>query len=74
MANFRLWGKVEHVAPNQFVVLVTAMPVDGGTPRVKTVLAQSREAGRVERDKLMKMAEADLIAQGSAVIERERDG
>jgi hypothetical protein len=67
MADFRIWGRIEHLGPREFIVIVSAVP-DPPTPApdrvdVETQTVSSRAAA-VE-------ACADLVLQMGKLV-RER--
>ena len=72
MADFRVWGRVEHVGPHDFFVIASAVPdVPGERPIVLTLSAESLERAHTEKAKLMVQAGAAVRARGDRVVDVE---
>ena len=72
MAGFRIWGRIEHIAPQTFVAIVSAIPEQGheGT-RVDTGTTGSRQEAQLELERLMIAMGARLRASDHQVIDVE---
>lgn len=72
MADFRIWGCIEHIASHRFFVIVTAIREDDpadAAPVTRTV--GSREAAEQLRRELMIEKDAAVRAGGGRVIDAE---
>lgn len=70
----RIWGRIEHIGPSEFAIIVTVLPMEAGTPTVRLSSATSREIAQVERDRLMAVLQSEALSCGTPVVEMERDG
>ena len=63
---FRLWGRIEHIGPQEFAVIVTAMPenADPALVQVLNAIATSRDEATV-------LGKALLVKMGEIVRNRE---
>ena len=69
MADFRVWGRIEQVAPNEFFVVVSTMRAnDPGKPDVITRTATSRAEAENVRDDLISEVSAAVQARGDRVM------
>lgn len=72
MADFRIWGRVEHVGPHDFFVIASAVP-EAATERVivLTESALSLSDANAARDRLMMSAGEAVRARGDRVVDVE---
>jgi hypothetical protein len=76
MEDFRVWGRIDELAPTEFVVIVTAVPesTDPTGVRTLTEMHVSRaDAVAALRAMMPKMGRA-IIAAGGCVTDTEADG
>ena len=73
MADFRIWGRVEHLGPSEFFVIASAVPEDAQSERpiVLTLTAHTLQQAHAERDRLMIDAGAKVRARGDRVVDVE---
>lgn len=71
MADFHLWGKIEHIAPSRFMVIVTTVAADGtkATPEIR--IAGSRQAAEDLRTAMLLEAGEAVRAHGDRVVDVE---
>lgn len=72
MADFLIWGTVNHTAPHEFAATVSAVSSDGGECLlVEVALAESLDTARVEMERLMVETGAKVRALGHRVVDVE---
>jgi hypothetical protein len=72
MADFRVWGKVEHIGVKQFLAIVSAVPEDPrGRPIVLTTITPNLVEANQNRDRLMIELGARVRARGDRVVDVE---
>jgi len=76
--DFRIWGRIETIAPDDFFVIVSAMQKDsttdgtGGTSsrwKVRTEHRATFDEAKAMRDQLMKELAELITARGDRVVE-----
>lgn len=73
MADFRIWGKVEHIGVEQFLAIVSAVPDDAGAQRpiVLTSIQHNLPEANQAKDRLMMNVGAPVRARGDRVVDVE---
>jgi hypothetical protein len=72
MADFRIWGQVEHIGVKQFLAIVSAVPEDHGErPIVLTSITPNLVEANQNRDRLMIELGARVRARGDRVVDVE---
>jgi len=74
MADFRIWGRVEHIGPHDFFVIASAVP-EVPTERVIVLTGSSTSLidANQERQRLMVRAGEAVRARGDRVVDVEED-
>lgn len=73
MAEFRIWGRWEHIGPAQFLCIVSAVPLRGDRAEVVTKSADSINSARRIVDELAIELGAILRTRGDVVVDVETD-
>jgi hypothetical protein len=77
MGEFRVWGRVEHIGPHQFVAIASAVPVAPGavgeSADVRLQMLPNREGATLARDILVKDLGEALQLRGDRIVEVETD-
>jgi hypothetical protein len=75
--NFRIWGRIEQTAPDQFVVIVSTVPVRFHLLLCRATVDRTLRGCRVEaeaaRDELIRIAGERVRAAGDCVVDVEDD-
>lgn len=72
MADFHIWGRIEHTAPKEFFVIVSAVPESGEeSVRVESSTKESLQAAQLELERLMVAMGAKLRANDHRVTDVE---
>ena len=73
VADFRIWGKVEHIGVKQFLAIASAVPdpPDDQRPIVLTAIVCELVEANQARDRLMKDVGNRLRARGDRVVDVE---
>ena len=79
MGAFTIWGRVTHLGAGEFVVTVSAIPLQSDTavaalnrePMVATVVALSRQKAEDTRDMMVKALGEQLRDGGHEVLDVE---
>lgn len=72
MADFRIWGRVEHIGPNQFFAIASGLPDNlGERAIVLTATAPSLADANRERERLMIEMGSIVRARGDSVVDVE---
>jgi hypothetical protein len=72
MADFRIWGRIEHIGPNEFFVIGSAVPESGGEgATVLTSTAPSLDQANTEKARLMMEVGKTVQARGDRVVDVE---
>ena len=76
MAGFRIWGRVEHVGPNEFFVVATAVPENGDPADVHTLteIHASPESARHALEVVVIRVGAIIHRIGGTVCDVETGG
>jgi hypothetical protein len=70
VANYCLLGNIEHVGPQQFLVLASAVPDQSEeTTTVKTVMVSSRAEAVDVLETLLRGLGLDKVAEGHCVVD-----
>ena len=72
----RIWGRVEHGGPKEFVAIATAVPENGDPSEVRTLaqtLPSLQEAQQAARHLVIRMSEIVAMNEGR-VTDVETDG
>ena len=81
MASFSIWGRIARAAPGEFVVTVSAIPLQSSDiaaaidrkPMAATVVAPSRQQAEDTRDMMVKALAEQLRDAGHQVLGVEVD-
>lgn len=75
MREFRIWGRTEHVGPQQFFVVVSAVPDPPVAPspgvEVDRIMVASRSEANQARDDMMRRMGGLVRARGDRVVDVE---
>ena len=79
MGAFTIWGRIAHTAPGEFVVTVSAIPLQSEAavadlnrePMVATVIASTRHQAEDTRDMMGKALAGQLREGGHQVLDVE---
>lgn len=72
MADFRIWGRVEHIGPSQFFVIASAIPeVQSERATVLTLTADSLGQESAEKARLMIQVGEVIRWRGDRVVDVE---
>jgi hypothetical protein len=73
LADFRIWGRVEHIGVKQFLAIASAAPDE---PAQRAIVLQtispSLAEANLERDRLMVEMGARVRARGDCVVDAEK--
>ena len=73
MSDFRIWGRITHVGPSEFLAVVSAVPDDGiqrgPDPIVRTALSDSLEQAKGDLEVLTVVVGDAIRAQGGRVVD-----
>ena len=76
MTDFRIWGRIEQIDPEQFVVIVSAIGERSGlvdVPLIGRYVAPTREVALAVRSVMIRETGAQLVARGDRVVDIEED-
>jgi hypothetical protein len=77
MGDFRVWGRIEHIGPQQFVAIASAIPDEpgavGDSGDVRLQMLPDREGATLARDVLVKDLGEALQLRGDRIVEVETD-
>jgi hypothetical protein len=77
MPDYRIWGRVEHIGPQQFVAIASAVPdsgdATGNSADVRLQMLPDREGATLARDILVKELGEALRLRGDRVVDVEAD-
>jgi hypothetical protein len=77
MGDFRIWGRVEHVGPHQFFVIVSAVPnapaLENSRTEVERAMAASRHEADQIRNDIMRRMGGTITARGDCVVDVEEN-
>ena len=72
MADFRIWGRIEHIGAREFFVVASAVPEVGAErPIVLTITAGSLQEANAEKSKLVTRVGEAVRARGDRVVDVE---
>ena len=74
--DFRIWGRIEHAAPAEFVVVVTKVPETGDPAGIQTLTAAcvSRDEAKAALRAFMTKMGHSIRTAGGRVTDTEVDG
>ena len=74
--GFRIWGRVEHAGPNEFVAVVTAIPENGDPSGVQTLaeILPSLQAAQATAKRLVSRMGEIVVSNGGRISDIETDG
>jgi hypothetical protein len=75
MANFIVWGRIEQIAPNQFVAIASAVRNDGANakPDVELKVLPTREAAQGALRAIVQSVGSAVTGRGDRVVDVEVD-
>ena len=71
MADFRIWGRVEHIGVKQFLAIASGVPESGDRAIVLTGIAPSLPEANQEKHRLMRKVGDQVRARGHQVVDTE---
>lgn len=76
MADFRIWGRIEHVGPAEFTVIATAVPENGDPADVRTLteVHTALEAAQGALKELVTKVGNSVRRDGGRITNVETDG
>jgi hypothetical protein len=76
MTDFRIWARIEHVGPNEFLAIVTVVPENGDPSEVRTLgqLLPSLDAAQGAAKRLLAKMGGIVVRNEGRVTDIESDG
>lgn len=71
MADFRIWGRVEHIGVRQFLAIASGVPESGARAIVLTGISPSLPEASQDKARLMLKVGEMVRARGDSVVDVE---